>query len=103
MSVKIDRLNNTFVEMNEDNYRLQCDDFINKEMSVSTEDMLYCNEWYFDNYRRLYGKELEKKVSLSCDRMNYESYVNSLMVDEAILAGFVPESNNNTNLVRVFK
>ena len=93
-------VNNTFVEMNEDNYRLQCDEFIGKNQSVSTEEVLYCNEWYYDNYRRLYGKESEKKVSLSCDRMNYESYVNNLMVDEAILAGFVPESNNNTNYLK---
>ena len=93
-------IDNKLVEMNEDNYKLQCNKNIENNNTVSTEDTLYCNEWYFDIYRRLYGINKNKEVSnLTCnDNEKKESYISVLSADEVILAGYTTKNSSNNYL-----
>ena len=81
------------VEMTEENYKLQCTENIENNNSLSDEDKLYCNEWYYDIYKRLYGLDNNRTVKLTCDNNEYiESYVGILSADEVILSGYTVDS-----------
>ena len=85
------------VEMNEDIYNLQCSKNIDNNNTISNEDTLYCNEWYFDIYKRLYlDKELSKLTCNSNEKI--ESYVGILSADEVVLAGYTTLDNSNNYL-----
>ena len=96
-SIVYGNIDKNIVEMNEDNYKLQCNKNIENNNTISSDDTLYCNEWYYDINRRLYGKD--KKISLSCnDSEKIESYINVLSADEVVLAGYIVDSEGNNYL-----
>ena len=88
-------VNNQFVLMNEDSYKTQCNVNIENNATIVVDDTMYCNEWYYDSYRRLNMDN--KEVSLLCnDNEKTDGYVGVLSADEVVLAGYL-NSNSNKN------
>lgn len=98
------KIDNKLVSMNEDNYKLQCDKNINYGNAITIDDTMYCNEWNYNIYRRLYGIDLNKEVAkLTCnDNEKTERYISLLNPDEVILAGYLTE-NSNVNYLNYTK